>query len=198
MAANGSGEISTFRDAEWGLWAAPYWSPNGLEALVNRRDGGTWRSERENPGASWSEPVRIIESVCFWTEWSPDGSMFVCTGYGSDEERGFFTTTTLYSRSGERLWTLRSDHSAGIPQMQRAQFSADGNSIYAYGVAPDGSQGIWAIRLSGGDPVLVIENDDDDALWANTFSFEVGPDNRIYLAVAEYESDIWVMDLEWE
>ena len=45
--------------------------------------------------------------------------------------------------------------------------------------------------------MLVIKND-DDALWANVYSFEVGPDNRIYLAVAEYESDIWVMDLEWE
>ncbi len=45
--------------------------------------------------------------------------------------------------------------------------------------------------------MLVIEND-DDALWTNVYSFEVGPDNRIYLAVAEYESDIWVMDLEWE
>ena len=29
------------------------------------------------------------------------------------------------------------------------------------------------------------------------FAFEVGPDDRIYLALAEYESDIWVMDLEW-
>ena len=103
----------------------------------------------------------------------------------------------MYSRSGETQWTLRSDPSAGIPHLLRAQFSADGNSIYAYGVAPDGSQGIWAIPSSGGDPVLVIEND-DDALWANLYSFEVGPDNRIYLAVAEYESDIWVMDLEWE
>ena len=39
--------------------------------------------------------------------------------------------------------------------------------------------------------------DDIESLWANVFSFEVGPDNRIYLAVAQYQSDIWVMDLEY-
>ena len=192
VAANGSGDIRTFRDSEWGLWRDFSWSPSGLEALVADRDLAIWRSERENPGVPWSDPVRIIESTCEWPEWSPDGSTFVCS---TEIVEG--ATTTLCSRSGETQWTLRSDPSAGIPQLLRAQFSADGNTIYAYGVAPDGSQGIWAIPSSGGAPVLVIEND-DDALWANVFSFEVGPDNRIYLAVAEYESDIWVMDLEWE
>ncbi len=192
VAANGSGEIRTFRDAEWGVWSGPIWSPSGLEVLVGGRDGDTWRAERESPGSSWSEPVRITESDCEWPEWSPDGSMFVCS-----TEVVASATTTLYARSGEPRWTVRSDQTGAIPRMLRAQFSADGNSIYAYGVAPDGSQGIWAIPSSGGDPVLVMGND-DDALWANLFSFEVGPDNRIYLAVAEYESDIWVMDLEWE
>ncbi len=49
---------------------------------------------------------------------------------------------------------------------------------------------------TGGVPELVIVND-DESLWANVYSFEVGPDARIYLAVAEYQSDIWMMDLEW-
>jgi len=38
---------------------------------------------------------------------------------------------------------------------------------------------------TGGVPELVIVND-DESLRANVYSFEVGPDDRIYLAVAEY------------
>jgi len=102
----------------------------------------------------------------------------------------------LVTRTGETLWRYLSDESAGEPWLARAQFSVDGSTIYAYGVAPDGTQGIWAMPVTGGTPELVIVND-DESLWANVFSFEVGPDDRIYLAVAEYQSDIWVMDLEY-
>ena len=48
----------------------------------------------------------------------------------------------------------------------------------------------------GGAPRLVLVND-DESLWALDYTLRVGPE-RIYLTVAEYESDIWVMDLEWE
>jgi hypothetical protein len=102
-----------------------------------------------------------------------------------------------FDRNGQTAWGYFPTPENEDPNLARAQFSADGSKVYAYGVAPDGTQGVWAIPTTGGGPELVVLND-DEALWANVFSFEVGPDNKIYLAVAEYQSDIWVMDLEWE
>ena len=60
-------------------------------------------------------------------------------------------------------------------------------------------QGVWAMSAAdSGPPVprLVIEND-GESLWAFDPSLSVGPDGRLYLSVARYQSDIWVMDLSW-
>ncbi len=79
--------------------------------------------------------------------------------------------------------------------MQAPKFSADGSTLYVYGLDAEGSQGIWAIPTEGGTPRLVIEND-DESRWIFSSSLRVHG-GRIYFSVAEYESDIWVMDLEY-
>jgi len=194
VSSDGSSDaVRSFRDSEWGTWGRVVWSPTGLEILVGKaRQRGVWRSSRDNVGAPWSEPVPVGASLrCGLAEWSPDSEMIVCSSYS-----GGAMGVALYTRAGETLWHYLPDVSAGEPWLARAQFSVDGSTIYSYGVAPDGTQGIWAMPTTGGKPELVIVND-DASLWANVFSFEVGPDDRIYLAVAEYQSDIWVMDLEY-
>jgi serine/threonine protein kinase/Tol biopolymer transport system component len=194
VSSEGSSDaVRSFRDSEWGMWSEPAWSHTGLEILMTNQDEpGLWLSSRATVGEPWSEPVQVGESLpCDeWAEWSPDSDMFLCSY--SSPRRGVLLAT----RAGETLWRYLADATAGKPWLARAQFSADGSIIYAYGVAPDGTQGIWAMPVTGGDPELVIVND-DPSLWANVFSFEVGPDDGIYLAVAEYQSDIWVMDLEY-
>ncbi|MCZ6620266.1 MAG: hypothetical protein O7E57_19275, partial [Gammaproteobacteria bacterium] len=87
------------------------------------------------------------------------------------------------------------DFDAGVPAMFRPRFSADGSTLYVYGSDAEGSQGIWEIPTEGGTPRLVIEND-DESRWIYSMSLRVHGD-RIYFSVAEYESDIWVMDLEF-
>ena len=77
--------------------------------------------------------------------------------------------------------------------MQTPRFSADGSVVYVYGLDAEGSQGVWAIPTESGEPRLVIEND-DESRWI--FDLRVH-DDSVYLSVTEYESDIWVMDLEW-
>ncbi len=78
--------------------------------------------------------------------------------------------------------------------MREPTFSADGSTIYAYGLDAEGSQGIWAIPTEGGAPRLVIENHDESRWFLRALQVH---GDRIYLSVAEYESDIWVMDLEY-
>ena len=59
----------------------------------------------------------------------------------------------------------------------------------------DGSRGVWWIPATGGDVTKVIAFDDPSLeVFINALS--VGSDN-LYLMIAEYESDIWVMDLEY-
>jgi hypothetical protein len=64
--------------------------------------------------------------------------------------------------------------------------------IYFPAIHENGSRGLWAIPLSGAQPILVVES----TVWAPDF-FSEGPDN-LYVTVAEHESDIWVMDVEVE
>ena len=73
-------------------------------------------------------------------------------------------------------------------------FSRDGARIYFRGVEEDGSQGIWWIPPDGGSPTKVVAFDDPAVSVHGGFT--IGPD-RFYLTLAEYESDIWVMDLDW-
>jgi Tol biopolymer transport system component len=76
----------------------------------------------------------------------------------------------------------------------RPQFSPDGSWIYFLAVEEDGSQGVWRISPNGGDAVKVVAFDDPSRIVLSALS--VAP-ARLYLTLAEYESDIWVMDLEW-
>ena len=80
------------------------------------------------------------------------------------------------------------------------RYSRDGSTIYFIGsfLEPSGeqSQGVWSIPTTGGDAKLVVEID-DPSLYLYFLGLSVGPEH-LYLSIAEYESDIWVMDLEWE
>ncbi len=53
---------------------------------------------------------------------------------------------------------------------------------------------MWSVPVSGGEATLLVEFDDPSLTLYPELT--VGAD-RFYLSVAEYESDIWVMDLEY-
>jgi Tol biopolymer transport system component len=191
VSADGTRDVGLFADeGDLGNPSFPlFWSPTGLELGLFSVKSGRWEiwiTSRDRVGGEWSEPVQLTDSGCGSGDWSSDGSKIVC-----DWNWGI----KLFSRSGELLWHLESDFDAGVPQMQHPRFSTDGSTLYVYGLDAEGSQGIWAIPTEGGAPQLVIEND-DESRWIYYMSLQVHGD-RIYFSVAEYESDIWVMDLEY-
>jgi hypothetical protein len=97
------------------------------------------------------------------------------------------------SRDGKVL--TRSDHSpVRLPYLSSPKFSPDGSRLYLIGTHQDGTNGVWWTPVDGGEPTLVVAFDDPSRFVLPVLT--VGPDN-LYLTVAEYESDIWVMDLEW-
>ena len=97
------------------------------------------------------------------------------------------------SRDGEVL--SRYDPSAaGLQSVFRPKFSPDGSRIYLLGRHEDGSEGVWWIPAHGGEATKVVAL---DAPSVTVFGFlTVGPEN-LNLTITEYESDIWVMDLEY-
>ena len=98
------------------------------------------------------------------------------------------------SRDGEVL--SRYDPSTAGLQWRRwnLQFSPDGSRIYVLATHEDGSEGVWWIPAGGGEAteMVAFEHPSLTVLGWPT----IGEEN-IYLTIAEYESDIWVMDLEW-
>jgi Tol biopolymer transport system component len=190
--ADGSGGIRTFKDTGWGVWRPHTWSPSGLDLLLGfpAPEGfQIWLARRDAPDAEWSDPTFLIDG-CNWPDWSPDAQRIACS---YDSKRSWIDSVGVYTRSGDLVRIFRSD---ALAFLQRPQFSPDGSRIYVYAITRDGAQGVWAFPIAGGEPSPVILNR-DGPLWANLFSFEIGPDGMIYLAIGEYESDIWVVDLTW-
>jgi serine/threonine-protein kinase len=177
-----------------GFEGNPDWSPDGLAIAFNstgpQHEGrwDLWIVSRDAVGMPWSDPVQLTDFGCPWPDWAPDGASMVCNA----EEEGAGRWARV-SRDGEVLSRYNARR-AGIRGFPAPRFSADGSRIYFTANHEDGSRGVWWIPTEGGDPTKVVAFDDPSLTVPGFFS--VGPEN-IYLTIAEYESDIWVMDLEW-
>jgi serine/threonine-protein kinase len=167
----------------------PDWAPDGLAiAYGSQGPQGTsavsiWIVSRDSVGGPWSDPVQLMDFFCVTPAWAPDGASLVCRA-GSELVR--------VSREGEVL--LRYGMPPGLTYPNRPKFSRDGSRIYFTATQEDGSRGIWRVPVDGGIPDKVVAFD-DPAVQVDNF-FSVGPE-QFYLTIAEYESDIYVMDLEW-
>jgi len=175
-----------------GREAAPDWSPDGL-AIAYLSDGPqgarpfkVWMVSRDSVGMPWSDPVQLTEFRCSDPDWAPDGASLVCDTEEDELAR--------VSRVGETL-SLYDPWTGGQQLLGTFRFSPDGSRIYFVGVHEDGSRGVWWIPATGGDATQVVAFDDPSLAVLVDF-LTVGPEN-LYLTITEYESDIWVMDLEW-
>jgi Tol biopolymer transport system component len=97
------------------------------------------------------------------------------------------------SRDGEVL--SRYDPSTlGLRWIGPLEFSPDGSRIYFIGTHEDGSRGVWWTPADGGDATQVVAFDDPSLSMYRHIT--VGPEN-LYITIGKYESDIWVMNLDW-
>jgi len=193
--SDGGTPVELARGAPW-VWLSS-WSPTGLELAFNSNQSGkleTWVVSREAIGGPWSEPTQITDFGCEPSDWAPDGNGVLCTvGTGVHSEAD--TSLVLVSREGAVLWRYDPATAGLVLTSVYQKFSRDGSTIYARGTREDGTEGIWAIPVQGGEPSLVVAYDRAEivAQWY----LSVGPD-RLYLTVAQTEADIWVADVEVE
>jgi len=166
----------------------PDWSPDGLAIAFDSQEGvpwSIWIISRDRVGMPWSDPVQLSDFGCGNADWTPDGASFVCWAGGGRLAR--------VSRDGEVLSHF-DPSTAGLQRFTgRHRLSPDGSRVYIRAIHEDGSEGIWWIPITGGKATKVVALDDPSL---STGAVTVGPEH-LYLTIAEFESDIWVMDLEY-
>jgi serine/threonine-protein kinase len=171
----------------------PDWSPDGLaiafESQGSQGEGPVtlWIVSRDSVGGPWSDPVRLTDFPSGNASWAPDGASLLCfTGGG---------TWPRVSRDG-RVLARYDSSTVGLQRISGPEFSPDGSKIYLMATDHDGSQGIWWISAGGGEATKVVVLDDPSLSEFWGWGFTVGREH-LYLTIAEYQSDIWVMDLEY-
>ena len=165
----------------------PVWSPNGLElGFVSLQSGRyeTWLVGRDSVGGTWHGARQLTDTGCFFSDWASTDSGILCLA-------GPPLVLMLVSREAEVLWSRDLSEVDLTPRLSIPKLSVDGSTVYIVARHNDGSDGIWSVPLAGGEPELVVTFAGRFPKW----QFSVGPRN-LYVTVAEYESDIQVMDVE--
>jgi Tol biopolymer transport system component len=168
----------------------PRWSPDGLSVAYESDwpQGGVvnkvWKVSRDSVGATWGDPIQLTETECGWPEWDPDGESLLCTA--SD---GWMRVS-----SDGRMLDRYDAAAFGFRTLNIPHFSPDGSRIYFVGSSEEGGRGVWAIPADRGEAALVVAFD-DPSLTVHDF-LTVGSET-LYLTIAEHDSDIRVVDLDW-
>jgi serine/threonine-protein kinase len=179
--------------ADWaGDETRPTWSPDGLSLAFRSRGpenaGATyvWIISRERVGGPWGNPVQLNESCTGFVTWGPDDAGLLCVERATGD-------AMRVSRDGQVL--ARYDLATlGLRSFHHVEFSSDGSRVYGVGTDQDNAQGIYWVPAVGGRATKVVALDDPSVSRFGYLS--VGPEH-LFITLSEYESDIWVMDLEW-
>jgi Tol biopolymer transport system component len=171
---------------------SPSWSPDGL-SIAYHSQGPTgswprtkiWTVSRDSVGGPWGDPVQLTDFYCRYPDWNPRADVIACDTFGEE--------IVQVSPEGEVLSRYHRSN-AGLRSVRNPQSSWDGSRTYFRATQEDGSQGVWWIPASGGEATEVVAFDDPSMSVSGILT--AGPEH-LYLTIAKYESDIWVMDLEW-
>ncbi len=167
---------------------SPRFSPDGLHIAYGLISGDAHRLyvvSRDSVGGEWSAP-RLLSELGMPMEWSPDGQRILLTNNVSGA-----------------MWVITPDGQEQEPVDLGAvvrgwgpTWSPDGHFIRFQGGSESVLTGVYEIAAAGGPVRLVVRFDDPSqvpgALWSSA-----GPGDVLYLSVGEYESDIYVADLEY-
>lgn len=166
------------------------WSPDGLKiAFWTDRSGlpAYYYISRDRVAGEWNEAKRLTPDntgLYIVGSWSPDGRFFAYS-----DARGI----KLVSPGGDPR-TILSFSRSGIAGANMSAWSSDGLAVYVVATTHDGSYGIWSVPISGGDPTLLVKDDDPRT---SIFAFR-RHGNEFFLVRTEEESDIFTMDLLFE
>ena len=163
----------------------PVWSPDGNALAYSYYGlvGGLGRImvvRRRN--AVWGTPVPRAPNGG-WPTWSPDGHWLAYGSPGSS-----IAVVNADSGIPRTVYNPATTHG---PLAEQPYWSSDSHSLYFKSHDADGNAEFWSVPVAGGAPTLLTRFSDATrgsyrAEWA------IGG-GRMYFAVNERESDVWVM-----
>jgi TolB protein len=180
ISADGRNEVRLTDDP--GQELHPALSADGLR-IAFQADAEIQLMSREAVGLPWRTP-RQLAPFGSHPRWSPEGRRIV---YEVDNN-----TIRVVSLVGEEQRWL-DGIAIGLIGPYWPEWSRDGRSVYFIGGDSLGSRALYAMPAGGGQPRKLIRF--DDPTRHVHLAFSVG-DGKVYVSVAEYESDVYVMDLE--
>jgi Tol biopolymer transport system component len=170
----------------------PSFSPDGLRIAFSRREpsgDAVYLMRRDSLGGEWSDPQMVPTTHGgFYARWSPDGRRL-----------------TYHALNTTALWivTLEGDkrrllgwRDAGLTDLLWPDWSIDGRLVYFTAADSTGVRGLYAIPIEGGQPRVVVRFDDPSRNVGRLFAYTI-IEGRALFTLSEFESDIWVVDLEW-
>jgi Tol biopolymer transport system component/tRNA A-37 threonylcarbamoyl transferase component Bud32 len=185
--ADGSAEQRLTTDG--GQNMNPAFSPTGLAiAYAVRTSRGVLVLRRETLDAPWQAPEPL--QIQGWgLRWSPDGSSLVY------HRAGGTSGIEVFEEDGSPIHIITSG-TAGLTFLAWPEWSADGSTIYLYATGPDDVYGLYSVSASGGEPRLLVRFD-EPSMQVSPLGGVVESDGMFYFTIGEFESDIYVMDLEY-
>ena len=163
----------------------PTFSPDGLHVafqVLGAGIGQIFVVSRDAVGEDWSAPRQLTHDGGDSPRWSPEGSQIA---HATPNGIG------VVSLDGDARLLL--DSLAGLNNIENPVWSQDGRSIYFIAADSAGSKGLYVMSAAGGRPRLRVRFDDPSRPVWRVFSVSEG---KLYVSIAEFESDIYVMDLE--
>ncbi len=162
----------------------PDWSPDGKTVLfmsnrTGRMEVHSLSSEEGEPGGQ--VPRQLTREGGLWPKVSPDGrwvafasadGISIMAPDGSDSRLLVRTSDVVYP-----AWSL------------------DSSTLFYVQGTIEPLTGLWAISISGGQPQLLVRFDDPSR---PSLRSEFSTDGRrFFFSRNEFESDLWLMELEW-
>ena len=167
----------------------PDWSPDGEDLVF-----WSTRNERDelyvmsgDLGEIKGETPRLLTEGQF-PRWSPDGRLIAYIyNWGDGELR-------VIPPDGGTPRVLVQEGLQNVPVPQFAAWSSDSRTLYYKAIDSDGVVSFRSVPVSGGESKLLVRFDDPSRQFSR---WEFSTDGtRFFFPLTEYESDIWVMELE--
>ncbi|MGH7606304.1 MAG: hypothetical protein ACREME_03110, partial [Gemmatimonadales bacterium] len=172
----------------------PVWSPDG-QAIVFEEQTPPLRlfvTRRGPGGGRWSQPVALTDSA-YDADWSPDGR-FISYVYAATDTR-VRDLMVIPAAGGTPRRVVASDR-PGAPLVDRARWSPDGRTLYFKSHDARGRASFWSVSATAGRgarPRLLVRF--ADPAWQSARKDFATDGRRLYFAVEDRQSDVFVADL---